>query len=46
MAAVVTKDDPADTAVIGHPVRVAYSRNGYDAKRERWNTTARAKLRE
>src|SRR5215831_79436 len=39
MAAVVTKDVPPDTVVIGHPARVAYSRKEYEKKRERWNTT-------
>jgi len=39
MAAVVTKDVPADMVVIGHPARVAYSRKEYEAKRERWNTS-------
>ncbi|MGC2597486.1 MAG: acyltransferase [Nitrososphaeraceae archaeon] len=44
MAAVVTKDVPANTVVIGHPARVAYSREEYDTKREKWNTS-RASLR-
>jgi serine acetyltransferase len=35
MAAVVTKDVPANTVVIGHPARVAYSREEYNSKRER-----------
>jgi acetyltransferase-like isoleucine patch superfamily enzyme len=39
MAAVVTKDVPADTVVIGHPARVAYSRKEYEVKRERWNNS-------
>jgi acetyltransferase-like isoleucine patch superfamily enzyme len=39
MAAVVTKDVPADTVVIGHPARLAYSRKEYDTKRERWNNS-------
>lgn len=39
MAAVVTKDVPANVVVMGHPARVAYSRKEYDIKREKWNTS-------
>ena len=38
MAAVVTKDVPADVVVIGHPARVKYSRDEYDKKRASWNS--------
>jgi acetyltransferase-like isoleucine patch superfamily enzyme len=38
MAAVVTRDVPPDTVVIGHPARIKYSRSEYDLKREKWNS--------
>lgn len=36
MASVVTKDVPADTVVMGHPARPAYSRAEYDRKKIKW----------
>ena len=37
MGAVVTKDVPPGTVVVGVPARVAYSREEYDKKRAAWN---------
>jgi acetyltransferase-like isoleucine patch superfamily enzyme len=37
MGAVVTKDVPPNTVVVGIPARVAYSREEYDMKRLVWN---------
>ena len=39
MAAVVTKDVPADTVVMGHPARPAYSRAEYDRKKKAWESS-------
>jgi acetyltransferase-like isoleucine patch superfamily enzyme len=39
MAAVVTKDVPPDTVVMGHPARPAYSRAEYDRKKKTWEST-------
>ncbi|HXV46636.1 MAG TPA: hypothetical protein VD736_08185 [Nitrososphaera sp.] len=36
MAAVVTKDMPPDTVVIGHPAKSVYSRAEYDKKKKAW----------
>ncbi len=38
MASVVTKDVPADTVVMGHPARPAYSRAEYDNKKKKWES--------
>jgi acetyltransferase-like isoleucine patch superfamily enzyme len=38
MAAVVTRDVPSDTVVIGHPARIRFSRAEYDLKKEKWNS--------
>jgi acetyltransferase-like isoleucine patch superfamily enzyme len=38
MAAVVTKDVPADTVVMGHPAKPAYSRAEYDKKKQAWES--------
>jgi UDP-2-acetamido-3-amino-2,3-dideoxy-glucuronate N-acetyltransferase len=39
MASVVTKDVPADTVVMGHPARAAYSRAEYDKKKKAWESS-------
>ena len=39
MASVVTKDVPADTVVMGHPARPAYSRAEYDRKKKAWESS-------
>jgi UDP-2-acetamido-3-amino-2,3-dideoxy-glucuronate N-acetyltransferase len=38
MASVVTKDVLADTVVMGHPARTAYSRAEYDRKKKEWES--------
>lgn len=38
MGAVVTKDVPPDTVVVGSPARQVYSRTEYEAKRLAWNS--------
>src|ERR671920_2527122 len=37
MAAVVTRDVPPDTVVMGHPARIKYSRDQYDRKKAEWD---------
>jgi acetyltransferase-like isoleucine patch superfamily enzyme len=38
MGAIVTKDVPAETVVIGHPAKIAYSRKEYDKKKLEWES--------
>jgi UDP-2-acetamido-3-amino-2,3-dideoxy-glucuronate N-acetyltransferase len=38
MAAVVTKDVPPDTVVMGHPAKPIYSRSEYDRKKKEWQS--------
>lgn len=38
MAAVVTKDVPPETVVMGHPARAVYSRAEYDRKKMNWES--------
>jgi acetyltransferase-like isoleucine patch superfamily enzyme len=38
MAAVVTKDVPPETVVMGHPARAVYSRAEYDTKKMKWES--------
>jgi acetyltransferase-like isoleucine patch superfamily enzyme len=40
MAAVVTKDVPADMVVMGHPAKVKYSRAEYNTKQAAWNNSS------
>lgn len=39
MGAVVTKDVPPESVVVGVPAKVAYSREEYEKKRSAWNTS-------
>lgn len=39
MGSVVTKDVPPNTVVVGVPAKVKYSREEYDKKRTKWETT-------
>jgi acetyltransferase-like isoleucine patch superfamily enzyme len=38
MAAVVTKDVPPNTVVMGHPAKPVYSREEYDRKKKEWES--------
>src|SRR5213594_2130568 len=38
MAAVVTRDVPPDTVVMGHPAKPVYSRAEYDRKKKEWES--------
>jgi acetyltransferase-like isoleucine patch superfamily enzyme len=38
MAAVVTKDVPPETVVMGHPAKPVYSRAEYDRKKKEWES--------
>jgi acetyltransferase-like isoleucine patch superfamily enzyme len=39
MAAVVTKDVPPETVVMGHPAKPVYSRAEYDRKKKEWESS-------
>ncbi len=39
MGAVVTKDVPPNCVVVGVPAKIKYSREKYDEKREKWEST-------
>lgn len=39
MGSVVTKDVPAEMVVMGNPARIAYSRQEYEKKKEKWETS-------
>jgi acetyltransferase-like isoleucine patch superfamily enzyme len=39
MAAVVTKDVPPETVVMGHPAKPVYSRAQYDRKKKEWESS-------
>jgi acetyltransferase-like isoleucine patch superfamily enzyme len=40
MAAVVTREVPADMVVMGHPAKVKYSRAEYNTKQAAWNNSS------
>ncbi len=39
MGAVVTKDVPPDTVVVGIPAKIKYSREEYDKKKKKWESS-------
>jgi acetyltransferase-like isoleucine patch superfamily enzyme len=39
MGAVVTKDVPSETVVIGNPAKIKYTRKEYDEKKSEWEQT-------